>query len=151
MLDHAAASNERNHVHDRVCAILQGVLRGAQVRGITDEALHLISGVPARTIKSYRVEGKDPSLSNALSLLSALGPDALNAVLSAVGYAGAKPLGDSDELDARKIVADVLPHISTIAQAAADGRIDHTEQSECEAAADHIIAAVLPLSKARHA
>ena len=133
---------------DSVAEIVQMLLRGAQARGIHDDMLAEASGVPARTIKSYRTEGKDPSLTNALSLLAALGPQAVNTVLSVIHYGGAKPLGDSDEIDPRQVIADLLPHVSTIAQAAADGRIDHTEQPACEEAANHIIATILPMSSA---
>lgn len=137
--------------HDRVTQTIAMLLRGAQARGIHDNLLSASSGIPERTIKSYRTDGKDPSLTNALSLLAALGPDAVNAVLATIGYGGARPLGDAPAIDPRTIVADLLPHVSTLAQAAADGRFDHTETPACEAAADHIIATVLPISSAGRA
>ena len=132
---------------DSVRTRVQAVLRAAQAKGWTDEALEGVSGIKARRIKSYRVEGKEPSLSAALSLALALGPDALNPILALVGFA-AKPLGAADELSPMSIVANTLEHVSTIASAAADGRIDHTEQPACQQAADMIIATVLPLSTA---
>lgn len=134
--------------HDRVGDIIAMLLRGAQARQIHDNTLSAATGIPERTIKSYRTEGKDPSLTNALHLLAALGPDAVNAVLATIGYGGARPLGDAPAADARKIIADLLPHVATIATAATDGRIDHTEQRACEEAANHIIATVLPISSA---
>lgn len=134
--------------HDRVTQTIAMLLRGAQARGIHDNLLSASSGIPERTIKSYRTDGKDPSLTNALSLLAALGPDAVNAVLATIGYGGARPLGDAPAIDPRTIVADLLPHVSTLAQAAADGHFDHTEQRACEEAANHIIATVLPISSA---
>lgn len=134
--------------HDRVTGIIAMLLRGAQARGVHDSALSAATGIPDRTIKSYRTDGKDPSLTNALHLLAALGPDAVNAMLATIGYGGARPLGDASAIDPRKIIAEILPQVSTIAQAAADGRIDHTEQRACEEAADHIIATVLPISSA---
>lgn len=132
--------------HDRVCAIVQGVLRVAS-RDWPDDALSAASGVPARTIKSYRVEGKEPGLANALSLACVLGPRALNPLLALIGYV-ATPLEDADEADPARIVADLLPHVSTIAAAAADGRIDHIERPACQRAADQIIEAVMPLASA---
>ena len=130
-----------------VCATVSAILRMASLRH-TDPGLEEISGVPARTIKSYRVEGREPSLSNALSLALALGPRAVNSILSLIKYAG-QPLDEVEEpIPPAQIMAAVLPHLSTIASAAADGRVDHTEAPACRAAADAIIAAVLPLSSA---
>lgn len=134
--------------HDRVTGIIAMLLRGAQARGVHDSALSAATGIPDRTIKSYRTDGKEPSLTNALSLLAALGPDAVNAVMATIGYGGARPLGDAPAIDPRSIVADLLPHVSTLAQAAADGHFDHTETPACEAAANQIIATVLPISSA---
>lgn len=138
--------NETCPAHDRVCTVLATVLRGAMQNGQNDEVLQTATGIPARTIKSYRVEGKEPSLSTGLLLLGVLGPDAVNAMLSTIGYTGAKPIDGPDEADPRRLVAEILPHVSTIATAAADGRIDHNEEPGCTQAADCIIATVLPLS-----
>lgn len=132
---------------DSVCDRLQAVLRGAQASGWTDDSLEELSGVPARTIKSYRIDGKEPSLSNALSLAVVIGPKALNPILALIGYV-ARPLDEADALNPNQIVASLLPHVSTIATAAADGRIDHTERRDCQQAADLIIEAVMPLSSA---
>lgn len=132
--------------HDRVCTVLAGVLRGAALSW-TDEALQAVSGVHARTIKSYRTEGKEPSLSNALSLLSVLGKAGVPPILALIGWSGS-PLDEGDQLDLGNLVASGLHDLSTIALAAADGRIDHIEQPMCQAAADHIIATFRPLSSA---
>lgn len=134
----------RNKVQNTV----MGLLRRAQREGWTDEALSDASGVPARTIKTYRLDGKDPCLTNALSLACALGVDAVNSVLACIGYGGAKPLDEPDEMQPSVIVAKGLQSFAVIAKAAADNRFDHSERPECRAAADEIIAVVLPLSSA---
>ncbi len=131
---------------DRVRTVIQGVLRAAQTQW-TDQALEEASGVKARTIKSYRVEGKEPSLANALSLAVVLGPKALNPVLALIGYV-ARPLDEADDMNPMAIVAEAIRGLSVIASAASDGRIDHIEQPSCLEAADMIIATVLPLSSA---
>lgn len=133
--------------HDRVCSVMSSILRGAKLRGFTDEQLEELSGVSARSIKSYRVEAREPSLSAALSIGCALGSWALNAILAEIGYC-ARPLDEADELHAGEVVAKGMAHLSVIANAAADGRIDHLEQGDCQKAADEIIATVLPLSSA---
>lgn len=135
---------------DSVRIAVQAALRAAQVEGWTDGKLEQLSGVPARTIQSYRIDGKEPSLSNALSLAVVLGPRALNALLALIGYV-ARPLDEADELNVNALVATGLTHFSTIATAAADGRIDHIEAPICREAADNIIATVMPLSSAGQA
>lgn len=145
MASNPSASDAAIVGHDRVCKVLQGVLRAAQ--GVwTDESLSAASGIPARTIKSYRVEGKEPSLSNAMSLAVVLGSGAINSMLAVIGY-HARPL-DEGSFCVNSAVATGLQHFSTIALAAADGRIDHLEAPKCREAADMIIATVMPLSSA---
>lgn len=135
---------------DRVREVVQAILRGAQAKGYTDEQLEGLSGVKARCIKSYRVENREPSLSHALSIGVALGLPALNNMLAIIGYA-VRPLDEADELQANVIVARGMQHLSVIADAAADGRIDHLERPTCQEAADMLIATVLPLSSAGQA
>jgi predicted transcriptional regulator len=124
---------------------MQGVLRAAQVAGWTDETLAAASGVKPATIKGYRVEGKEPSLSKALSLAVVIGPAAINPIMALIGYA-ARPLDEADELQPTVLAASALAHLSVIATAAADGRIDHTELPACRDAADQLIATILPIS-----
>lgn len=148
MSDKASVSDMPVAGHDRVCAVMQGMLRSAAAKGWTDDTLEALSGVKARTIKSYRIDGKEPCLSNALSLCMVLGKPAVNALLSTIGYCGARALEEAGSPEPARIVAELLPHVSTIATAGADGRFDHTEESDVRAAADHIIATVGPLSSA---
>lgn len=146
MPDQGSASKCSIVSHDSVCTRLQSLLRIASLTW-TDAQLEEASGVPARTIKAYRVEGKEPSLSNALSLAVVLGAPALNQVLALIGYV-ARPLEEADPVNVNAIVATGLKHFSTIATAAADGRIDHLEAPLCRDAADMIIATIMPLSSA---
>lgn len=132
---------------DRVRTVLQGVLRAAQAAGWTDEALESACGIKARTIKSYRVDGKEPCLSSALSIAVVLGVGCVNAILATIGYA-ARPLDDPDALNPMAIAATAMTELAVIATAAADGRIDHLEEPLTTRAADTIIATVLPLSSA---
>ena len=147
MTDKSSVSEASLVSHDSVRIAVQAALRAAQVEGWTDTKLEQLSGVSARTIKSYRVDGKEPSLSNALSLAVVLGPRALNALLSLIGYV-ARPLDEADAFCVNSAVATGLQHFSTIAMAAADGRIDHIEAPLCREAADMIIQTVMPLSSA---
>ena len=134
---------------DRVRTTVCALLRVAN-QNFTDQQLEEMSGVSARAIKSYRVEGREPSLSAALSLAVVLGKPAINQILALIGYSAA-PLEEADALDPHQLVADGLRQFSIIAEAAADGRIDHIERPRCRDAADQIIATVLPLSSAGEA
>jgi hypothetical protein len=131
---------------DRVRNEMQKILRFAQTK-FTDEQLADLSGVDARAIKSYRVEGREPSLSRALSLLCVLGGGDLNRILNTIGYC-ARPLDESDRRPCGEVVACILEHGTTFARAAADGRVDHTEEPAVRLAADNAIEALLPYSSA---
>ncbi|MCW1985571.1 UNVERIFIED_ORG: DNA-binding Xre family transcriptional regulator [Sphingomonas sp. R1F5B] len=82
----------------------------------------------------------------ALSLCYALGDGAVNGMLAQIGYGGAARIDDVEEGDIRSLLADVLPGLSVIGDAARDGRIDHIEQPLTQKAADDIIARLIPLS-----
>lgn len=98
----------------------------------------IISSDPA---KHRRVTCED-----ALNLAYALGEDCVAALIGVIHYTARKL--DADEVDAHHIVASALPHMATIATAAADGRFDHTERPSVREAADHLVATFLPLSSA---
>lgn len=135
---------------DRVQERVAAALKAAHAKGWSDEDLAELTKIKARRIKSYRLEGRCPTLPALLSLAVVLGQDLLNPVLSLVGHA-ARPLDEADEVNPGQIVATGLRHFTIIADAAADGRIDHTERPRCREAADKLIEAVLPLSSAGEA
>jgi hypothetical protein len=83
---------------------------------------------------------------DAFCLAYTLGDDAVAALVGCIHYNATK--NEPEAVDARRLVASILPQVSVLAEAAADGRIDHTEVPACRDAADHIIAIVTPLSSA---
>ena len=137
--------------HDRITDVMRRLLRTAIVveRRFTAEQLANDSGVSLSAIRSYmrNDDPKEPSLSNALSIAVVLGQRAVNAILNVIGYS-AKPHEDPDALLPMQIVADAFGHFNVIVNAAADNRIDHIEEPATTAAADMLIATVLPLSSA---
>jgi len=137
---------DAHRVQERVAA----ALKKAHTKGWSDDDLAELTNIKARRIRSYRLEGRCPTLPALLSLAVVLGQDLLNPVLSLVGHA-ARPLDEADELNPRQVVAEGLRHFTIIADAAVDGMIDHTERPRCREAADKIIEAVLPLSSAADA
>jgi len=142
---------------DRVIDLVRPMLRNATVvsRRFTVEQIAELSGVPLRTVRSYMAndpgEVREPTLSNALSIACILGPIAVNGALSLIGYGGAKPL---DELDARQPIQMLIRGAqgwATITRCAADNRIDHVEEPDMTAAADMLIAELIPFSSAGQA
>lgn len=110
------------------------------------------SGVPVRAIRSYMAsdpgELREPSVSAALSIACVMGRRTVNALLAEIGYGGATPLEEPDEMQPMQIVANAFDHFNVIVRAASDNRIDHTEEWATTEAADMLIATVLPLSSA---
>jgi hypothetical protein len=83
---------------------------------------------------------------DAFNLAYTLGDDCVAALVGAIHYTTRRM--EADEVDAHRIVASALPHMATIASAAADGRFDHTEMPSVRDAADQLVATFLPLSSA---
>jgi transcriptional regulator with XRE-family HTH domain len=142
---------------DRVIDTIRPLLRNATVvsRRFTVEQIADQAGVHIRTVRSYMAndpgEVREPTLSNALSIACVLGTPAVNSILALIGYGGAKPLEEAEEAHPMVAAATALHHLSTIATAAADGRIDHIERPACQEAADTIIATLIPYSSAGEA
>ena len=111
------------------------------------------SGVSIHQIDQLASQNPDKHrrvcMADAFSIAWVIGPRAVNALLAVIGYGGAKPLDEVDAVQPMLLTATALTHLSTIATAAADGRIDHTEEPACREAADQLIAVVLPLSSVR--
>lgn len=139
-----SVSNHSVVSHESVCNVIAAMLRAAALKH-TDEQLAALTGIPARTLKSYRVDGKEPSLSNALSIAVVLGEHAVNAILSTIRYS-ARPLESSEQPCPMRLTADAMKGMSVIAMAASDGRIDHLEEPDVRENADAVIRAMLPLS-----
>ena len=106
-------------------------------------SIHAIDAILTRDVaKQRRVATED-----AFSLAFTLGDAAVQALLGTMHYSGRR-LDEGDALQPMMLAATAMAGIATIAKAAADGRIDHTEAPACRDTADLIIATVLSLSSA---
>ncbi|MGE4321949.1 MAG: hypothetical protein AB7E60_02845 [Sphingobium sp.] len=118
-------------------------------RRFTRQTLAQESGVNVHTIDSIlsRDEAKHRriALADALSIASVLGERAVNAILADIGFV-ARPLDEAGDACPMQMTATAMQHLSVIATAAADGRIDHVERPVVQEAADMLIATVLPVS-----
>ncbi|HEX8414751.1 MAG TPA: hypothetical protein VF637_12825 [Sphingomicrobium sp.] len=85
------------------------------------------------------------AIEDAFNLAYTLGDAVVNGLLATIHYT-ARRTSDDDAMAPMMIAAVAMQGLSVIANAAADGRIDHMEQPGCRDAADLIIATVKPLS-----
>lgn len=142
---------------DRVIDVVRPVLRNATVvsKRFSVEQIAELSGVPLRTVRSYMAndasEVREPTLSNALSIACVLGPVAVNGVLALIGYGGAAPLEEGDARQPIQMLIRGAQGWATITRCAADNRIDHIEEPDMTAAADMLIAELVPYSSAGRA
>lgn len=143
--DGAIASDKR--IRD---VLRKRIQRALDSRTFTRKELAEDSGVNIHTIdailshdvgKHRRVACED-----AFCLAYSLGEDAVSKLIGVIGFTAQRK--EADEIAPAQIVASILPHVASIATAAADGRFDHTERPVVQDAADQIIATVLPLSSA---
>lgn len=107
--------------------------------------IHTIDAIVSRDAAKHRRIATEDSF----NLAYTLGEEAVAALVGTICYTASRARPDG--VDVGRIVASILPHVSTIAIAASDGRIDHTEAPDCRDAADNIIATMLPLSSAGEA
>lgn len=157
MIDPASAAESAIVSRDRVTALIRALLHARVIveRSMSVETIATLSGVKVRAIRSYMAsdpaELREPPLHAALSIAVVLGKGAVNAMLSLIGYGGAEPLDEPDARAPGLIVAEIIDATAPIARAAADGRIDHTEEPDVRRAADRIVAAALSLSSMKDA
>lgn len=151
MTDLQAVQSSAVTSDERIRNVLRRLIRKAYDRGDFSRAsLAEDSGVSIHQID--QIVSHDPAkhrrvaAEDALCLAYSLGEQAVSALVGVIGFTASRR--DAEAIACNQIVADILPHISTIAQAAADGRIDHTEAPMCREAADQIISKVVPLSSA---
>ncbi|WP_333837953.1 hypothetical protein [Novosphingobium sp.] len=118
-------------------------------RAMTRDELARAAGITTSVLDAIRkTDGgrRKVGAGVALSLCYAMGTSHVNGLLALIGYGGAARIDDVEEGDIRNLVADLLPGLSVIGEAAKDGRIDHTEEPVTTKAADEMIARLLPLS-----
>ena len=127
--------------------MVKEMLHDAKAMGWRDDQIATRARMKERLIKAYRHEEKVPNLAAALSIAAVLGEWAVCRVVSLIGYT-ASAAEEASSLNPNEIVAGCMRDLSVLATAAADGRFDHVEMPSVTDAADHIIATVLPLSRA---
>ena len=121
--------------HDHVTRRLAATLRLYVGRGrpYSAESLAEATGIPERTIRSYRMGHATPGLVNLLALIRCLGGVFAGAILEDAGVA-AVLLQDDLDTDPRELATryerDGADELARLVAALEDGRIDHTEAPE---------------------
>lgn len=140
---------------DRVIDIVRRELRTAifvEKRFSDLKAVADAAGLESRAVRTYMAndptERREPCASALLSLAVVLGPRCVNAVLALIGYGGAEPLDEPDNLEPMALVGEMMGNVAIIAQAAARGksRIQHTDEPAVRHAADELVAEALKFS-----
>lgn len=152
MADNDSAQNSGVTSDERIRNVLRRHIQRAYDRhDFTRASLAEESGVSIHQID--QIVSTDPAkhrrvtAEDAFNLAYTLGERAVTALVGSIHYT-ARRADASEERRLGEVVASGLQHFSTIATAAADGRIDHTEAPACQDAADQLIATVLPFSSA---
>lgn len=108
------------------------------------QGLSEATGIAVRTLESY-VQGSTPGLGALLSLCQVLGPSFTSDVLSPAGMT-AQPASES-EAEHMRVVGLMGALTAEIAEAQADGHIDHQERARMRPFAQQLSEALHPLTQ----
>lgn len=131
--------------HDDAARRIEDALRLRVGRGrrYSFAALSDATGIATRTLESY-VQGATPSLANLLTLCSVLGPSFTSDVLAPCGQVARD--GSAEEPQHMQVVGVMSQLTGMIAEALADGHVDHRERAQMQPVASALIEAVQPLA-----
>lgn len=148
MTDHTSADDRPIVSPDSVTQVIATMIRTAVLPGShwTYESLANATGLKPRRLKSYVHEGKEPSMSAALSIMVVLGRGAVNQPLALIGYGGASPADDADRDCPLDSGITAMQQLGVFMAAAADKRICHMSEPEATKAADVVIMELMPFS-----
>ncbi|KRS17512.1 hypothetical protein RIdsm_02515 [Roseovarius indicus] len=110
------------------------------VQGLADAAR-----IKPRTIESYLSGDATPGLNGFISLCAVLGPAFTSDVLAEAGLVARS--ADADEPEHMRAISLMSEGTRMIADALADGYVDHQERAKIKPHADRIIAIMEPLAR----
>ncbi len=134
-------SNET--VADKIDAALR--LRVGHGKTYSFEALEEVTGIKARTLRSYE-EGAVPTVAGLLSICAALGPGFTSDIIGMAGQSA--PSSAADEPDHFRAVGSMGAMIHSLYEALADGRIDHRETALLRPMAAELMEMLAPIAEA---
>lgn len=103
------------------------------------------TGIPRRTIESYKDGSATPGLANLLSLFAALGPSFTSDILAACGQCARS--GTDDEPEHMRVLTALGSLTAQIAEAVEDGQVDHREAAAIRPTVQHLIEVLEPLAR----
>lgn len=141
-----AMSNGPIIPHDLAARRIEDALRLRVGRGkrYSFNGLSDATGIPPRTLESY-VQGATPGLSALLSLFAVLGPGFTSDVLSACGQSASTCDNDAPEYMQTMAASGSL--VAQLADALADGHVDHREAAQLRSHAAALIEMLEPMAR----
>lgn len=132
--------------HDLAARRIEDALRLRVGRGKRYSFVSLsdATGIPARTLESY-VQGATPGLHCFLSICAALGPSFTSDVLGLCEQSASDLNGDAPAYS--QVMANSAAFVSAMADALADGRVDHREAAKLREDASSLIEMLEPLAR----
>lgn len=133
--------------HDTAASLIERALRLRIGRGrqYSFASVADATGIAPRTLESY-VQGAAPGLPAFLSLCAALGPGFTSDVLSVCGQVAHE--ADINEPEHMKCLIALTRLSSALAEAVADGHVDHQEAAALRPQAQRVIEVLEPLARA---
>lgn len=114
------------------------------VTGLSEAA-----GIAPRTIESYKDGSATPGLANFLSLCAALGPGFTSDILSECGQSAKD--GSNEDAEHLRVLSALGSLTAQIAEAVADGHVDHREAAQLRQPAQELMQILEPLTRDGHA
>lgn len=132
--------------HDLAARRIEDAIRLRVGRGkrYSFQALSDATGIPLRTCESY-VHGATPGLAGLLSLCAVLGPQFTSDILGLCGQTAKS--ADADAPEHFRVLSALGELTSEIAEAVADGHVDHREAAQLRPLAQGLIEALEPLAR----
>lgn len=132
--------------HDLAARRIEDALRLRVGRGkrYSFASLSDATGIPARTLESY-VQGATPGLNCLLSMCAALGPSFTSDILGLCGQSASD--ANTDAPEHMQIMAGSAAFVSQMAEALADGHIDHREAAQLRTHAAALIEMLEPMAR----
>lgn len=141
-----AMSNGLLVPHDLAARVIEDALRLRVGRGRRHSFASLsdATGIPTRTLESY-VQGATPGLPALLSLCCVLGPGFTSDILAVAGQAAQDAACDDPEH--MRVLAALGGLTAKLADAVADGHVDHREAAQLRPVAQRLIEMLEPMAR----
>ena len=129
---------------DKIDAALR--LRVGHGKTYSFEALEEVTGIKARTLRSYE-EGVTPTAAGLMSLFAALGPGFTSDILAMIGQSARK--GEGCQPEHMPTLCAATAFSSLLAEALTDGHVDHREAAVLRPIAVELMELLAPIANGK--